>query len=77
MGNLHIFRPQKVGKFRTFTLVHVYGAARSLFLIVARIDQATLYLLCSVSFLWLGRHKEAHGCMLQEMRVLMLLTQKL
>jgi hypothetical protein len=50
--------------------LHIYGAATSLFLIVAHIDQATLYLLCLVSFLWLGRHKEADGWMLQEMTVL-------
>lgn len=50
--------------------LHIFGAARSLFLMVDHIDEATLYLLCLVSFLWLGRHKQADGWMLQEMTVL-------
>jgi hypothetical protein len=54
-----------------FILVYVYGVARSLFVFdSACTDQATLYLLCSVSFPWLGKDKETEGRMLQETMVL-------
>ena len=55
MVDRHIFLPHLIGEVWTSIAAYAYGTARGLFLIVAHMNQATLHLLCSVCFLWLGR----------------------
>lgn len=55
MVDLHVFLLQITGTVWMSSSVYAYGTGRSLFLIVAHIDQTTLHLLSLFCFLWLGR----------------------
>jgi hypothetical protein len=55
MVDHHVFLLHLTGKVWTSVSVYAYGTTRGLFLVVANIHQATVHLLCSVCFLWLGR----------------------
>lgn len=55
MVDRHVFLLHLIGKDWKSMSVYAYGTTRGLFLIVADMNQATLPLLCSVCFLWLGR----------------------
>ena len=46
---------QTAGWVWTFIVIYTYGVASSLFCVFDRMDRATLYVICSVRFPWLGR----------------------